>query len=186
MNERDKELEDMAPKLYQWQQQASKGDVPADYFQNFEARLQRRMAAERELEPSAPSTPKQPSFWATWWQPALLAVLPAFALLLWWGSQQQGGNIALETGPTFADLSYQELDQYVTNHLDQFTSGELAAVLESETLTLLPEEEIRTTAPETASTSAEDALDKALEQTQTEDLLDELDLEELELEDDWL
>ena len=194
INERDDELNDMAPKLYQWQQRTQQGDVPKDYFENFEARLQRRLATERALTPTAATAPnwrqQLAQWWSGRWRPALLALTPVVALLIWWANTNP--TIVPESVPTFADLSYQELDHYVANNLESFTSQELATVLETEALSL-PESSLPTTeeaVPEVeAPSDAAQILDKALEQTDTEDLLDELDLDELdleELEEEWL
>lgn len=189
-NERDEELKAMAPHLYQWQQQKPSEEVPKDYFQNFEARLQRRLAAEQELEAAPSMAPTWQERLGRWWQqawrPALAAALPAIALLVWWGTTLPGGS-AVEPAPTFADLSTQEMDQYVEGHLHLFTSQELASILDEEVLELpaLIEPVEAAPAPETSAT---EALDKALEQTDTENLLDELEVEDLEDLDveDWL
>ncbi len=188
--ERDEELRSMAPQLQQWQQQSSDGQVPKDYFQNFEARLQRRLATEQSLEPAA--VPTWPQRVAQWWQgawkPAMAAALPALALLIWWGNGWGPSQPVLTPAPTFADLSTREIDQYVEGHLELFTSQELASLLDEEALEWQELGESPEAAP---TTSAKEALDKALKATNTEDLLDELDVEDLDLEDldleeDWL
>lgn len=191
--ERDDELEEMAPNLSHWrqcQQKDSEG-VPEDYFQNFEARLQQRLETEEALTPKAgSSSPSWLTRWAAWWRPTTWALVPALALLLWWNGQETVPNV--DEAPNFAELSEGELDAYIEQNIESLTTQELAAVLDEEVLqpelivvkeALVEEEQTEETE---ASSSAASSLDRALEETALDDLLEELSIEEIEGTDDWL
>lgn len=188
-NERDEELKSMAPQLQQWQQQSSNGAVPKDYFQNFEARLQRRIAAEQELEPTQPM--KQQRFGIWWrqvWKWTLGLALPVAIVLIWWSMASIPKGTTVTSTPTFADLSIEEFNQYLEGNLELFSSQELAIILDEEALNLPDLVEPSTEPVPALAASATQVLDKALEQTKLEHLLDELkaeDFEDMEAED-WL
>lgn len=196
-NNKQQEFKKLAPKLKELlEKERQQATLPKDYFQNFEARLQQRIATEQSLE--ATSAPKE-AIWRAWWQqfwkPMTAFALPALLLLFWIGVSPKERETVVDS---FADLSTevssQEIDQYIEQNLEDFTLTDLLAMAEVEVLDTWQEgiievEPAPTPAPETAvepaSISSENSLEKALESTQSDDLLDELTTDDLSIEEDW-
>ncbi|MFK7797088.1 MAG: hypothetical protein AB8E82_06515 [Aureispira sp.] len=197
MREKDnqEEFKNLAPKLKhlldQEQQQAS---LPKNYFQNFEARLQQRIATEQCLEPTAIAPSKRTwNHWLQWlWKPFVALGVPALLVFFWLRPFEP--NLPVQTD--FLALSTQEIDQYIAQNLDEFSLGDLTTMAEPEVLDNWQEGILEEATPEPKSiivpapkpphqTKQESSLDKALEATQSEDLLDELNTEDLNFEEDW-
>lgn len=178
---RQEELDKLAPKLKQLlDQEQEQAALPQNYFQNFETRLQQRLATEHSLEPTLPS-PKEPS-WKGWWQhiwrPLTAFALPALLLLLWFGlAPSEDIEVA-----SFAALSDQEIEQYIDQNLEDFTAVDLLAVADGDVLDAWEEEEMTNSLP---PASEQSSFEKAMESTQSEGLLEELTTEDLSLEEDW-
>lgn len=188
------EFKNLAPKLkHLLDQEQQQAGLPKDYFQNFEARLQQRIVTEQSLEPAAAPKHTWNNWWQSLWKPFAALVVPAL-LVLFWLRPLPEPNIPLPTD--FLALSTQEIDQYIAQNLEEFSLGDLTAMAETEVLDNWQEGiltdttkeptpiETPTTAPSNP-TKKESSLDKALETTQNENLLDELTTEDLDFEEDW-
>lgn len=200
MREKDnqEEFKNLAPKLkYLLDQEQQRAALPKDYFQNFEARLKQRIITEQSLETPVIAAPKHS--WSNWWQsvwkPLTALAIPALLLLCW---LKASPTSEMPTQTDFLALSTQEIDQYIIQNLEEFSLGELTAMAEPEVLDnwqegilakATQEVELKPIethiAPSSDPTKRESSLDKALEATQNEDLLDELTTEDLNLEEDW-
>jgi hypothetical protein len=180
-----RELEQLAPQLKKLlDKERSEAALPKDYFQNFETRLQQRLATERSLEPATTPRSAHPlvEWWQRFWRPATALALPAFLLLLWWGLSPK--EMLVE--PTnFAQVSSQEIDQYMEQNIALFTEDELVALAEPELLEAWQATLIEEVSVLEESTTSSSSLDKALERTRSGDLLDELTTEDLSIEEDW-
>lgn len=184
-NQNNQEFEELAPHLKGLlDKERRETDVPNNYFQNFEARLQQRLATEQSLEPAAPIQP--PSDFGAWWQrlwkPLTALAVPALLLLLW-----VGGTWTTTPAITadFAELSTQEIDQYIEQNLEDFTEEDLVAMAETAVLEKWQEKIILAPTPTPIPASSKSSFDKALESTQSDDLLEELTTDDLSLEEDW-
>lgn len=195
MREKDnqEEFKNLAPKLkHLLDQEQQRADLPKDYFQNFEARLQQRIATEQSLEPAVPKRS-----WSNWWQlvwkPLTALAVPALLLLFWFKPAPQPD---MPVQSNFLALSTQEIDQYIVQNLEEFSIGDLTTMAETEVLDnwqegilaeATQEPEPIQALPSTLNnpTKQESSFDKALEATQNEDLLDELTTEDLNFEEDW-
>ena len=192
-NNKQQEFQELAPRLKELlDKERQQATLPKDYFQNFEARLQQRIETEQSLE--ATSSPSKNS-WGAWWQqiwkPLTALAVPALLVLLWLGWSPNGEKA---TRDSFADLSTevssQEIDLYIEQNLEDFTLTDLLAMAEVEVLDawqegMLPTVTTSEPAPESMPTNSEQSLEKALENTQSKDLLDELTTDDLSLEEDW-
>ncbi|MGH1335421.1 MAG: hypothetical protein ACRBFS_04775 [Aureispira sp.] len=188
------EFEELAPKLKQLlKKEQAEAQLPNNYFQNFEARLQQRLETEQSLERAAPTSPR--SQWRMWWQhiwkPLTTLAVPALLLLLWF---QWPEGVEQPVSATFAAVSSQEIEQYIEEHLEAFTVMDLVAMAEIEVLDKWQEGIVQPIAPtrvtpsspvETPSINSNQSFEKALETTQSDDLLDELTTDDLSLEEDW-
>lgn len=192
-NNKQQEFQELAPRLKELlDKERQQATLPKDYFQNFEARLQQRIETEQSLEGTLGSSKRS---WGAWWQqiwkPLTALAVPALLVLLWVGLSPNGEDAPVDS---FADLSTevssQEIDLYIEQNLEDFTLTDLLAMAEVEVLDawqegMLPAVTTPEPAPESVPTNSEQSLEKALENTQSKDLLDELTTDDLSLEEDW-
>ena len=185
------EFRKIAPKLKQLlDKEEAKAELPKDYFQNFEARLQQRLATEESLEPAIPNNANvQWGIKGTYiWKYLMALAVPALLILLWlrWPTA-----LVTPASINFATVSSQEIDQYMEEHLEIVTVMDLVAMAETEVLDQWEEgivpviEPVVLSSPTKVDVLPNQSLDKALERTQNDDLLDELTTEDLQMEEDW-
>ena len=172
-DETKKELEGLSPFLAKIKSgQEDPFVVPKDYFKSLEDQLISEIPKNERI--TTPEVFPKVS-WLDWFaqlilpKPQLALGFGVLVILIvgtvFWVNQDKGlTSTSLANAETAAPIDYEEIEQYVVDHIDEFGTDLLIEVLEADQESLLPNEEFESDEVEALF----------------EELLDEVDLPDLE------
>jgi len=206
-NEIKDELEELSPFLSKLKKDKKEGfSMPANYFEGFEDRLMHRIHEEEALEGTTSSDTGSASsptigFWSfikSMFRPqyavgfSVAMVLIVFSLYLFNNGEQTVNQPILLAQVLEEELTLAETEAYIISNIDDFATEDIVESLATEEL-----DDIQADLPTIEKTVTEEveieepkdvksSMDKALEEIDTEDFLDDLTEEDLEDEADDL
>ncbi|WMX15032.1 MULTISPECIES: hypothetical protein [unclassified Aureispira] len=199
-NKIDKELKDLSPFLSELKKDKKEGfSMPANYFDKFEDRLMHRIEEEQAIEGKQQS-PKRLAF--SFWEGIKRFFKPHYAIgfstcaLLIIGSIYvlQPVETATKSDVMEGLLADGSIDSYIYNHIEDFKTEDIVALLDVEEVADIQQDMVKEkltvsnelSTEEKAVETVKSSMDKALEQVEVENLLEDITEEDLELNDDDL
>lgn len=185
-NNIDKELKELSPFLSKLKKNKKQGSLPNNYFERFEDRLMHRIQEENALTPTIKKTD------LSFWDKLMLLLTPKFALgfsvamSLVIGTifvfnnnniSNNDNNNSFSEGHLLANLSFEETNNYIINHIDDFSIEDIVASLDIEILEKIEEKKLHKQA--TSSTSST-AMQRAIEAAGGKSILEDLKASDIE------